>query len=91
MEWSGKTELVVQRSGEGLTKALEGVSGVTNVKSFTNGSNRFVVESEARDDIMAELAKTVVNQGAGLIRMSPVQLALEEYYLGLIGGRRSEV
>jgi hypothetical protein len=39
---------------------------------------------------MAEMAKTVVNQGAGLIRMSPVQLALEEYYLGLIGGRRSE-
>ena len=26
-------------------------------------------------------------QNAGLIRMSPMQLALEEYYLNLIGGR----
>lgn len=88
---SAKTEIVVQRSGDGLTKALQGVSGVKNVQAFSNGTNRLVVESVAGDDIMAELAKTVVNQGAGLIRMSPVQLALEDYYLGLIGGRRSEV
>lgn len=86
-----KTEIVVQKTSDGLTKALEGISGVKSVQNFANGTNRLVVESEARDELMAELSKTVVNQGAGLIRMQPVQLALEEYYLGLIGGRRSEV
>jgi len=85
-----KTELVVQRAPENLAAALRGIPGVRGVTEHNNGSNRFVVESDAKDELMAELAKTVVNQGAGLIRMSPVQLALEEYYLGLIGGRRSE-
>ncbi len=87
---STKTELVIQRHNEKLTAAIKGIPGVLNVKEFSNGSNRLIVESEARDELMATLSKTVVDQGAGLIRMSPVQLALEEYYLGLIGGRRGE-
>lgn len=85
-----KTELIIQRPVESLPAALRKIPGVTDVKEFSNGTNRLVVESEQRDDLMAQLSKTVVEQGAGLIRMSPVQLALEEYYLGLIGGRRSE-
>lgn len=84
-----KTEIVVRSMNEALVAGLRGVKGVREVKEFSNGSNRLVVESEANDEIMAELAKTVVNGNAGLIRMSPVQLALEEYYLDLIGGKRS--
>jgi ABC-2 type transport system ATP-binding protein len=85
-----KTELVVQKLDSGVVKALKGLSGVKNVQQFENGSKRIVVESEPREELMAEMARTVVSQNAGLIRMSPVQLALEEYYLNLIGGRRSE-
>ncbi len=88
---STKTELVVQKSSESLTKALQGIPGVKSVQTFSNGTNRLVVDSDATEELMTEFAKTVVNQGAGLIRMSPVQLALEEYYLGLITGKRSEI
>jgi len=84
-----KTEIVVQKLDERMLQVLQQVNGVKKVQPFVNGSNRIVIESEPREEVMAELAKVVVNQNAGLIRMSPVQLALEDYYLNLIGGRRS--
>jgi ABC-2 type transport system ATP-binding protein len=84
-----KTELVVQRLPEDMVSSLKKINGVRDVKASANGSNRLIVESEAREDLMAEVAKMVVSKNAGLIRMSPVQLALEDYYLGLIGGRRT--
>jgi hypothetical protein len=72
-----------------VLKALQGLTGVRNVQPFTNGTQRIVVESDAREELMTQIARVVVDKEAGLIRMSPVQLALEEYYLDLIGGRRS--
>lgn len=85
-----KTELVLRTLNDELINGLKEVRGVKDVKKLSNGANRLVVESEAGDELLAELAKTVVSKEAGLIRMSPVQLALEEYYLDLIsGGKRS--
>lgn len=83
-----KTELVVQRSGEEVVSSLRALSGVKNVQYQSNGKERIIVESDPRDDIMAEIAKVVVNKNAGLVRMAPIQLALEDYYLGLISGKR---
>jgi len=83
-----KTELVVQRSGEEVVSSLRALSGVKNVHYQSNGKERIIVESDPTDDIMAEIAKVVVNKNAGLVRMAPIQLALEDYYLGLISGKR---
>lgn len=82
-----RTEIVTQRASAEVVKALEGLAGVASVKSSENGKNRMIVESEPREELMAEMARTVVNGNVGLIRMQPVALALEEYYLGLIGGK----
>lgn len=84
-----KTELIIQKMSEKVVEAVKNLSGVKSVKAVSNGSHRLIVESEPRSEIMAEISKTVVDGGAGLVRMSPVQLALEEYYLNLIGGRAS--
>lgn len=86
---TSRTEIIVQKMDESMINSLKNIQGVTNVQSHANGSNRLVVESEGRDEIMAEIAKTVVSKNAGLIRMSPVAMELEEYYLDLIGGKRS--
>ncbi len=83
-----KTELVVQRSSESVIESLKLVNGVRSVQCLSNGKERIIVESDAREEIMAEIAKVVVNNNAGLVRMSPVQLALEDYYLNLISGKR---
>lgn len=82
-----RTEIITQRASADVVKALENLSGVRSVKSSENGKNKLIVESEPREELMAEMARTVVNGNVGLIRMQPVALALEEYYLGLIGGK----
>lgn len=83
-----KTELVVQRSSALVAESLRSLNGVLSVQCQSNGKERIIVETDAREDIMAEIAKIAVNNNAGLIRMSPVQLALEDYYLNLISGKR---
>ena len=83
-----KTEIVVQTLNEDVVTELQAIKGVKEVRKISNGTNRLVVESEAGDAMMAEMSKAVVGKGAGLIRMSPVQLALEEYYLDLISGSK---
>lgn len=82
-----KTELVVQRSSEDLAQSLRSLNGVKNVQCLSNGKERLIVETDAKEDIMAAIAKVAVDKNAGLIRMSPVQLALEDYYLSLISGK----
>jgi hypothetical protein len=67
---------------------IKNISGVKNVTVQANGSTRLVIESEAKEELLAEISKVIVEQNAGLIRMSPVQHALEDYYLRLISGGR---
>jgi ABC-2 type transport system ATP-binding protein len=86
-----RTEIVLRKSSPALIEKLKAIHGVKDVKAYSNGSNRLVVESDSSEELMAELAKVVVTNDGGLLRMSPVALALEEYYLGLIGGKRREI
>lgn len=88
---TAKTEVVVQKVSDSVVSALRGIKGVTNVQPIENGNRRLIIESEANENVMAEISNVVVSQKAGLIRMSPVQLALEEYYLDLIRGKRSDI
>lgn len=85
-----KTEIVVQKIDDGVLSAIKAIQGVKGVQPISNGSNRLIVESDNSEGVMSQISKAVVGQNAGLIRMSPVQLALEEYYLDLIRGKRSE-
>jgi ABC-2 type transport system ATP-binding protein len=88
---TAKTEVVVQKMDDAVVTALKNLRGVKDVQVFANGDNRMVIESDADEQLMTQISKAVVTANAGLIRMSPVQLALEEYYLDLIRGKRSEV
>ena len=83
------TELVVRKVSESILQSVRNIKGVHKVESFVNGSQRIVIESEPKDELLAEIASVVVSQGSGLLRMSPLQLGLEEYYLKLIGARRA--
>jgi len=86
-----KTEIIVRKASEHVVKSLQDLQGVRSVQLSTNGTNRLIVESESREDLMAEISKRVVSADAGLVRMAPMKLSLEEYYLELIGGRRTTV
>lgn len=84
---TAKTALVVQRFEPSLITALSNVPGVKSVKSREGASTHLIVETLAKDDVVTQVAQTVVEKGFGLLQMAPVQLALEDYYLSLISGR----
>jgi ABC-2 type transport system ATP-binding protein len=86
---TSKTEIVVQKLNDAVISSLKSLKGVSNVTTDPANSKRIVVESEGREDLMAEMSRVVVDGNAGLIKMSPLKFALEDYYLGLIGGRAS--
>ena len=82
-----KTEIIVRKVADDLRKKITSVSGVKEVQITSNGAHRLIVESEANEEVIAEVSRVVVESRSGLIRMSPVQQALEEYYLTLITGK----
>lgn len=82
-----KTEIIVRKVGDDLRKKITSVSGVKEVHITSNGTHRLIVESDANEEVIAEVSRVVVESRSGLIRMSPIQQALEEYYLTLITGK----
>jgi ABC-2 type transport system ATP-binding protein len=78
------------RRGEGVAiqkiLAIQGVHQVIPQMSSQDGASgegSFIVESDLGRDIREELAKTVVENGWGLLEMKPLVLSLEEVFLQL--------
>jgi len=86
-----KTELTVRSLNDSIVKTLQNLQGVKSVKVVSNGAHRLIVESILGEEVMAEISKAVVKENVGLIRMEPMKLNLEQYYLDLIGGKRSSL
>lgn len=82
-----KTEIIVRKVSDGLPGKLKSLTGVKEVQVASNGNHRLLIESEASEEVMAEISRVVVENQAGLVRMTPVQQALEDYYLTLITGK----
>jgi len=74
------------RRGEGVAvEKILAIGGVHQVipQSASDGEGAFIVESDLGRDIREELAKTVVENGWGLLEMKPLVLSLEEVFLQL--------
>ena len=85
----GNSEVVylkIDTLGTNVTPTLAAVPGVTNISTTeTNGTIvSLQIETQQGDDIRQQLAAAVVNQGAGLLELRPMQMSLEEVFLSLI-------
>jgi ABC-2 type transport system ATP-binding protein len=82
----GAATLYVQVEANGeAADALSGIPGVTKV-SVADRHERFVgyeIESETERDIRRDVARTIVNNGWGLLELRPTRLSLEEIFLQL--------
>ena len=81
-----KTEIVVKKATQQMLKDLKKVEGVHDVQSFSNGEHRLVIESDASTEVLSQISELIIEQKAGLTRMTPASFGLEEYYLKLISG-----
>jgi ABC-2 type transport system ATP-binding protein len=74
----------VEANGE-AADALGAIPGVTKV-SVADRHERFVgyeIESEPNRDVRRDVARTVVNNGCGLLELRPTRMSLEEIFLQL--------
>jgi len=79
-----RVELEVQGPVEEVARALEKVSGVENV-TWVGGGNQgaFTVDARLGLDLRSRLARTVVSQGWGLVKLDVLSMTLEEIFLSL--------
>jgi len=73
--------------GDGIdaTAVLSRVPGVTRVSESErrNGIVGYEVDSETGRDVRRDLARTVVNNGWGLLELRPMRMSLEDIFLSL--------
>jgi ABC-2 type transport system ATP-binding protein len=74
--------LRLRRPPDGVAAALAAVSGVLRVLPQAEG--RYVIETRAEVDCREAIAALSVQQGWGLLELSPLTLTLEETFLRLI-------
>ena len=81
----GAETLYVQIDAMGAQPApvLQGIPGVTRVAVADHraGIDGFEVESARATDIRRDIARTVVNNGWGLLELRPMRMSLEEIFL----------
>ena len=86
---SGSERLVMEVEGpaDAVKQALQAVPGVQSLSvDRANGDGRIqlTIESGAGSDLRKELARTVVNNGWGLLELRPVEMSLEDVFLHLV-------
>ncbi len=85
LEGTERLTLEVRGPSNEVTKAIRSVKGVQDVRFTEEGGGSVVYNLICRrgDEMRIELAKTLVEQGWGLLRMEAVTLSLEEIFLRL--------
>ena len=83
----------VDAGGADAAAALTALPGVTRVaRAEQRGTlEGLEIESERGQDIRRDIARTIVNQGWGLLEMRPMRMSLEEIFLQVTTDEREEV
>jgi len=80
---SEKTLVRAARPGGDLALRLGRIPGVLHV-SPSDGGGDFVVEAALGQDVREQLARAVVDTGAGLLELRPLAMSLEDVFLRLV-------
>jgi ABC-2 type transport system ATP-binding protein len=82
VQTSRKIHLTIQGPEEEVLKALGLQEGILNAGKESDGS--YVVEMVKDQDIRADLARSVIEKGWGLLEMRSQELSLEEVFVHLV-------
>ncbi|MBI4202411.1 MAG: ATP-binding cassette domain-containing protein [Chloroflexi bacterium] len=85
LEGTERVQLEITGPVSQVVRVLRGIPGVQDV-SFTDTGDRhgtYAVISKRGSEMRANLAKAIVEQGWGLLRLEPLSLSLEEIFLRL--------
>ena len=85
-------KIVLEVSGpiHEFAQAIENMTGVEKVSLVSNGTSRFVIETDPSTDIRPEIAAMAVQKGCGLLELKTMQLSLEDIFMQLVTEEPSE-
>ena len=85
-------KIVLEVSGpvQEFAQAIENMTGVEKVSLVSNGTSRFVIETDPSTDIRPEIAAMAVHKGCGLLELKTMQLSLEDIFMQLVTEEPSE-
>ncbi len=85
-------KIVLELSGpiQEFAQAIENMTGVQKVSLVSNGTSRFVIETDPSADIRPEIAAMAVQKGCGLLELKKMQLSLEDVFMQLVTEEPSE-
>jgi len=85
-------KIVLELSGpvQEFAQAIENMTGVEKVSLVSNGTSRFVIETDPSKDIRPEIAAMAVQKGCGLLELKKMQLSLEDIFMQLVTEEPSE-
>jgi ABC-2 type transport system ATP-binding protein len=85
-------KIVLELSGpiQEFAQAIENMTGVEKVSLVSNGTSRFVIETDPSTDIRPEIAAMAVQKGCGLLELKTMQLSLEDIFMQLVTEEPSE-
>ena len=85
-------KIVLEVSGpiQEFAQAIENMTGVEKVSLVSNGTSRFVIETDPSTDIRPEIAAMAVQKGCGLLELKTMQLSLEDIFMQLVTEEPSE-
>ena len=79
-----RVEIEVQGPVEQVTKVLQGTTGVEKVVCQGSGNQGiYMVDCKLGQDLRSRLARAIVGQGWGLLKLNVVSMTLEEIFLSL--------
>ncbi len=85
-----KIELELSGPVQEFAQAIENMTGVKRVSLVSNGTSRFVIETDPSADIRPEIAAMAVQKGCGLLELKKMQLSLEDIFMQLVTEEPSE-
>jgi ABC-2 type transport system ATP-binding protein len=85
-------KIVLEVSGpvQEFAQAIENMTGVEKVSLVSNGTSRFVIETDPSRDLRPEIAAMAVQKGCGLLELRKMQLSLEDIFMQLVTEEPSE-
>ena len=79
-----KIVLEVSGPSQEFAQAIENMTGVEKVSLVSNGTSKFVIETDPSTDIRPEIAAMAVQKGCGLLELRTMQLSLEDIFMQLV-------
>ena len=79
-----KIVLEVSGPSQEFAQAIENMTGVQKVSLVSNGTSKFVIETDPSTDLRPEIAAMAVQKGCGLLELRTIQLSLEDIFMQLV-------